>query len=616
VARDATPAQPGQRSFQRIAIGYALACMAVLQFARLAFLIVSAPHLQGITPGQLAGSWLLGLRFDAALTASLLGLPLLMLGLPRPGRIERWWYRAWHAVATAVIVVVSFACIVDFYFEQEVQRHIGQELLTAGHDASIIKDYAAGPAKWGLLLLALVVFACLAWWRSAIRVPQARPRWPVFVATLLVVTLAVRGSVGAKPLNPIDAFSAGRYELAQLALNGPYSMVNALSRSAPVVSAREEAAARRDLGLGDGARPFARHAGARAPHNVVVVLLESWSAEYVGAFNGGRFPGLTPEMDALAQHGLMFPRFYAAGQRSYEGIQAVLAGLPAMPGVPSLTEGLTTRISKVGSLAAAHGARTLFMQASQRRSLRLDAVATALGFGEYFGMEDLPPLRLKYPDPKAFRFGLDHESLQDLLDRLHGERRQFLAFLFTGSTHQVVLPGMVPAALVAPAGAHTGGDPFLDAIHYSDWSIGRFMDRARSEPWFGNTVFVFTADHTRGNGATVRDRFHIPALIYAPGLVAAQVDGRIGTQADLFDTVLELLGFEADYASAGHSLLDPPQTDRVLFRSGEDVGLMTSTRALMYAGSAAALQDEDARYLRAYRDLIYAAIDHDDWIAR
>ncbi len=601
----------GPRSYGRIALVYVSACLSVLQLSRLAYALNARERLITFSASEFISSWLLGLKFDLAATAMFIGLPLLMLALPTPARIDRAWRSFWLAMASMAVMVLTLACIADYFYADEVRRHIGQEIMTVAHDLDFLLAYALGPAKPGLLLMALLAVAAYFQWKMQTRIGTKRPSLIVAIAALLLTTLAIRGSVTSKPLNPIDAFASSSYELAQVSLNGPFSMVKSISRTTPSINADTLSQARATLGLDDHSNPFSRHAGKRTPHNVIVVLLESWSASYVDTFNNGRHLGVAPEMDALASDGLVFSNFYAAGQRSYEGIQAVMTGLPALPGIPSLSEGLTIRTTQVGSLAAQQGVRTLFMQASERRSLRLDAVAKSLGFAEYYGREDVPRVLLDYPDADAFRFGLDYESLQNMVDHLHGEQKQFLAFLFTGSTHTPV--AAVPANLRAPVSPDNPDREFLDAIHYSDWSIGQFIKRARQEPWFDNTVFIFTADHTRGSDEQLRDRFHTPMVIYAPAIFSHRVDTRIGAQVDVFDTAIDLLGIEGNYFSAGHSLMAEPATSMALFRSGENLGLMTPDETLMYEPSMESSTHPAARYLQASRVLLYSTISRDRW---
>jgi hypothetical protein len=611
------PSAPAGRGLSplRVAALYVLGCFAVLQLARAANFWMLRGALGGLSANDIARSWLIGLRFDAATIAIFVGMPLIMLAMPRPARLHHSWQWAWHGVACVGLIVLALASIADHYFLADVQRHIGQELLTVAHDLDFLVAYAEGPAEWGLLAFGAVIV--LAGWFSIslARRGQAPGSIGQALLLLLLVFLAGRGSFGNKPLNPIDAFNAGSYDLAQLELNGAFSMAKAIGEKPPRIGKRDFDAALEQLGFGPGGQPFARAATGGPRHNVVVFLLESWSAKYVDAFSDGHPFGVTPNMDRLAREGIVFTNFYSSGQRSFEGVQAVLTGLPALPGMQTLTQGLSLRVPRVGRLAASQGMRTVFTQSAPRRSLRLDSVSRSLGFDEYYGMEDNARLLIDYPDAPAFRFGLDHETMQGLADRLHGEPRPFLAFLFTGSTHAPYAP--VPAALQSQYPKDHPQKGLLDVIHYADWSIGQFMARAREEPWFDNTVFIFTADHPQGSrkpDKELRDRFHIPLVIYAPGLFGHRVDTNVASHVDIFDTIVDLLGVQADYLSTGHSLLDPVPRDRALIRSGENVGLVTADRCFMYT-PAAAEGDADERYLAAYRSVIYGTIEQEQWVS-
>jgi phosphoglycerol transferase MdoB-like AlkP superfamily enzyme len=80
-------------------------------------------------------------------------------------------------------------------------------------------------------------------------------------------------------------------------------------------------------------------------------------------------------------------------------------------------------------------------------------------------------------------------------------------------------------------------------IKYADYSVGRFVEQAKTKPWFKDTIFVFVADHTAGAGGKVdlnQQRYHIPLIIYAPEIIKPQQFTKLSSQIDLAPT---LLGF-------------------------------------------------------------------------
>jgi phosphoglycerol transferase MdoB-like AlkP superfamily enzyme len=547
----------------------------LFQLARLALLLRYREFFAELPAGRVLAAWASGLRFDLSILLAFLALPLVALNLPSRVALRPGWQRAWGWVAFAPLVVLVFTLGGDVAYFEHVQRHMAAELLTMENDWRFLVTMAVGPAL-PFLVGAVALLAGLALlWRRILREPTAEGLRPGRFALLVLLLVAgVRGSLGAKPLNAIDAFAGGSATEAQLSLNGAFTGVRAMMRRGHVKAHFfSDAEARRIVGVSDAKYPVERTVEARAPRrNVIFVLMESWSAYYVDAFGGHAF-GVTPRFDALSAQGAKFTRFYAAGQRSYEGLQATLTGLPSLPGMPTLTSGLATRVSRLGALASDAGFRTLFLQASNRRSLRLDAIAAATGFAEYYGQEDMP-VRLEYPDPAGAAFGWDYELYRLLLDKLHGERRPFFAYLFTGTTH-TPYPRLPARFMTHP---HDDGESgFLNALSYADWSVGELVDAARSEPWFANTVFVFTADHTRGGTVShsLDESFHVPFLVWAPGLVAPGERDVVGSHLDVLPTLAALMGIGGTYSAIGADLFTKePASALAPVTGGEVVGLI------------------------------------------
>jgi phosphoglycerol transferase MdoB-like AlkP superfamily enzyme len=547
----------------------------LFQLARLGLLLRYREFFAELPAGRILAAWASGLRFDLSILLAFLALPLVAINLPLRVALRPGWQRAWSWVAFAPLVVLALMLGGDVAYFEHVQRHMAAELLTMENDWRFLVTMALGPTLPFLVAVAALLGGLALLWRRILRGPvEERLRPGRFALVVVLLVAGIRGSLGAKPLNAIDAFAAGSATEAQLSLNGAFTGVRSMMRRGHV-RARffPDDEARRIVGVSDARYPVERTVQPRgARHNVVFVLMESWSAYYVDAFGGHGF-GATPRFDALAAGGAKFTRFYAAGQRSYEGLQATLTGLPSLPGMPTLTSGLATRVSRLGAMAHDAGFRTLFLQASNRRSLRLDAIAAATGFAEYYGQEDMP-IRLQYPDPAGAAFGWDYEMYRLLLDKLHGEQRPFFAYLFTGTTH-TPYPRLPARFMTHP---HDDGEAgFLNALSYADWSVGELIDAARSEPWFANTIFVFTADHTRGGTVahSLDQSFHVPFVVYAPGLVEPGVHDVVGSHLDVLPTLAELMGIGGTYSAIGADLFEKEAATALApVTGGELVGLI------------------------------------------
>jgi phosphoglycerol transferase MdoB-like AlkP superfamily enzyme len=578
-----TPLTPWRKSL--LYFGLALAMFSLFRFV---LYLSYRSYFSQMSAGQTIWAFAYGVRFDAAIIAIFFLVPLLLINLPLKFLTGRWWQQplAWILWAmTALMGVVLAADVVYFGF---VERHIAAELAAVENDMGEMLRIAF--TSYLAAVIAYVVFcAGLAalWWRIAARAtvpPHQGVLGPVkgvvvFVLLFFVLVMTGRGwTFYGKPINVVHAFTSGSTAAGNLTLNGLFSAVMASDASRAVKHRFFDPGEARRLTaeaypMTPGEYPFLRHFAPKKMHpNVVIVLLESWSFHYVDALADGHY-GVTPNFDALVKQSLRFTRAYSHGQRSIEGVQATLTGIPRLIGMPYLGKGLeANNLSRLGAIAQRHGYRTIFVQSSRRGSFRMDAIAQAAGFAEYYGMEDIPIL-LDYPNPNASPFGWDYDTFMFLNGKLAHTSGPFLAYVYTGTTHEP-FTRLPPRFEKRPPG-NLSEDGFLNTFYYSDWSLGEFMKTAAKADWFKNTIFVFVADHPIGKFGIkkVPDRFHIPLLIYAPGLVQPAANDVVASQLDLFPTLMDLMGLEDPFSALGESLLRK-QDGYAFVSAGNIVGLI------------------------------------------
>ena len=116
------------------------------------------------------------------------------------------------------------------------------------------------------------------------------------------------------------------------------------------------------------------------------------------------------------------------------------------------------------------------------------------------------------------------------------------------------------------------------AVLYTDWAIHDFLERAKTQPWFTDTVFVIVADHqagVAGKTALPVDKYHIPCLVYAPGLIAPGATDRLVSQMDLGPTLLGMLGLSYETRWLGRDLFQTPEAqDRAFISTYQNLGLV------------------------------------------
>jgi phosphoglycerol transferase MdoB-like AlkP superfamily enzyme len=554
----------------------------VFFLSRLGLLLIYRDTFSSCTASSILLSFLDGFRFDLSILLTVTLLPLVMMTQPiKPYQGFRFWGWVFYTVSLLCSLVLTS----DLIYFDFVKRHIGREIFVLGNDWSFIFQITFRSFRIPLVLF--IVFSCLLFflWKKILAVPllevkKTAVKWLLF---LIILFAGIRGSYSGKSINIIDAFCSGDTMQGNLTLNGLFSLCHSSSETKqknPHFYSKTEV--QEILQLKPDEYPMTASLAASQSHpNVVFVLMESWSFKYVDSFSGSHY-GVTPCFDSLAGEGKKYLQFYSAGQRSLEGIQTTLTGIPVLPGIPYLGYGLETmKFSHLGELAKKNGYQTLFVQSFRRRSYRMDSIAHTLGFNEYYGMEDIP-LILDYPDPGASQYGWDYETWQFLKKKLDAASGPFFAYFCTGATH-----GPYPlAGKQFEKYPHTpnGEGGFLNSLYYADWSLGEFMKAARSSKWFTNTIFIFTADHPLGSfqGSSLLDKFHIPLLIYAPGLLKPETINTVGSHLDIMPTILDFLGVSDEFSAAGESLLQKKR-DWIFMTEGDLVAVLTNQGYLKHS---------------------------------
>lgn len=438
-----------------------------------------------------------------------------------------------------------------------------------------------------VLLGAAVMVAVAAWlghaWFAQAR-PDTLPAWPWrILLTLLVaaaITLAIRGTLGHRPINPSSVAWCGDSLLNTLPLNSFYSVLFALYAIKNERSAADVYGDLPDDTLQSIIREQARiepgppelptlhfqpaSQGPERPRNLVLIVQESLGAQYVGNLGGA---GLTPSLDALSGHGWNFTHAYATGTRSVRGLEAVTAGFP-----PTLSDaalrltGAQSRFFTLAQLLRRYGYRSRFIYGGEAHFDNMKSFFLGNGFDE---LHDLPSF-----ESPAF-VGTWGASDEDMFDKLHtllsrGDEQPTLHLAFSVSNHT---PWEYPAGRIA-----VQGDPATveNSVRYADWAIGQFFDRARNSSYWQNTVFLIVADHDARVGGAQRiplRHFHIPALIVGAG-VEARRDERIISQIDLPTTLLSLIGVSDAHPMIGHDLTRPGTGGRALMQYEDHYGYL------------------------------------------
>jgi len=539
--------------------------MACFTLARAALFVIHHDIFTSLSVGETFLAFFFGLHFDLSSVFLVAIGPLCFMNIPFPRLGKRWFSGGawlWFILLSLQLLILAG----DLVYFGHTKRHVANEAFLLGNDIGFLTEIAQTSYLWVVFLVALFAGTLGYLWKKIVRQDLlAWPRtkaWGAWVGILIVGFLAIRGNIGLKPISIVDAFSAGSVSQGQLRLNGFFSMTRShakLSNLSHIYYKPEEV--KNNLGLPNSEYPFLKQYSdsRKTGHNIILLILESWTPEYLASYEGTD-ETLTPNFDQMARNGLKFEEFYASGQRSIEGIQAILTGVPPMIGHPELAYGLEmSNLTEVGTVAQKHGYKTLFGRTAQRESFRLLTAAQRVGFTHIFGMEDVPRIR-DYPT-KNPRWGWDYDTLMYGLEELNTLGPPFLGIFFTATTHK---PFPDPGAQFHKKPySPSGKNGFTNSLYYADWALGEFMKKAKQQPWFSNTIFILTADQvgTRyltkdsSPGKHLRNNFRIPLVLYGPGIIEPGVNREVSSHVDLMPTLFDLLGFQEPFSSIGESVL-------------------------------------------------------------
>ncbi|MDH4320387.1 MAG: sulfatase-like hydrolase/transferase [Desulfobulbaceae bacterium] len=229
--------------------------------------------------------------------------------------------------------------------------------------------------------------------------------------------------------------------------------------------------------------------GKESRHNVILVMMESMSAEYLGVF--GNQQAMTPNLDQLAREGLLFTDLYATGTRTVRGMEAVTLSVPPTPGRSIVKRPDNQQMFSMGEIFRAKGYDNKFLYGGYGYFDNMNAFFNGNGFA----VVDRNALA-KDEITFANVWGVCDEDIYmravKEFDRSHREGKPFFGFLMTTSNHR---PYTYPDGKI-DVPSHTGR---AGGVKYSDYAVGAFLREARRHPWFDDTIFVFVADHCAGS---------------------------------------------------------------------------------------------------------------------
>ena len=507
-----------------------------------------------------------GVRFDltAVLYLSSLYILGILLPLPASWRMNSTYQKvlAWvFMIPNAIGLAVNTADIAYIPFTD--RRTTCTFFTEFANDDNLWSIFAQGAVQYwpvtlaGLLVLAILLLCT----RKTFVVSSFRPvlYYPFETAIMLLtayfVVIGIRGGFG-RYTRPITLSNALQYtntpRESALVLNTPFSLMKSLENqnyTEPSYFPEEQ--------LAEYMTPVhgADSVGFKRTDNVVVIILESFSKEYIGFYNSDieGYEGYTPFLDSLLEQSVTYDYSYASGRKSIDAMPSVLSSIPMLIEPYIVTPYSTNSVSSIADCLKRKGYTTAFFHGAPNGSMGFQAYARSAGFDAYYGMNE-------FGNNSAFdgTWALwDEPFLQYYAQTMTTMHEPFMTAVFTASSHH---PFKVPAQY--NDSFPKGSLPIHQTIGYTDHALRQFFLTASKQPWFEHTLFVITADHTNEltlpEYTNARGLYEVPIAFYHPALTAER-RAQVVSQTDIMPSVLGFVGYDEPYFAFGEDVLTQPK---------------------------------------------------------
>jgi phosphoglycerol transferase MdoB-like AlkP superfamily enzyme len=542
----------------------------VYTLIRIGFLIANYTKFNAFNYSELFSAFISGIRFDLSAIFWVNIIPFVLLNLP--GKIFR--FKIYEKIIFILIIAANVITIIlsvsDYGYYSVTERRLSYEVYFMIKD--IINILPGLIITHYILVLVLITFSIVVIISSLFllkkfdqKIKNTSGFISEFVYLVLLVVISVifiRGGLQMKPLRQANAFPNNNLELGYLTLNTPYTVIRSIFQDTikeidkldqkEAVTIVSNLLHNPEEKFINDQYPFLRifsTDSAAQKKNVVIFIMESWSALFCGSITGEKT--FTPFFDSLANHSILFTNFFANGQRSIESLASITVSIPSLFDFSIIgSKAELNRIKGLGSILKEQGYTTSFHHGALTGSMGFDGFSKLAGFDFYFGKEDVKNLT---PDDEDGMWGVcDEPFFIETVNNVSNFKEPFCSVIFSLSSHD---PFRIPDKRKSEFKQYNNESELQRSVRYSDYSLKKFFEYAQTKNWFKNTIFIITADHTLYNSRiNFKTTFHVPCLIYSPENLSAFKSNKTASHMDLVPTMIDYFQLQTTHSSMGKSI--------------------------------------------------------------
>jgi phosphoglycerol transferase MdoB-like AlkP superfamily enzyme len=566
--------------------------LAFFTLDKIIFFAVFNQQIKHISLTEIGLTFYHALPIDLSMTAYISAIPLLFLIFSwLTGKISIS-LKGIGIYLKVLIVVFSILSVVNFNIYREWGTKINAKAIGFAFSAPNEALASGASSPIALSLITLISLIGLGLYLRKLLVPielqlSPSPLWlrlPISLLFLGFNFLLIRGGVGVATMNQSTAYFSDKTILNQAAVNTEWNLMSSFIASNKVNKNHYDVLNAIEAGkvvqeLYSVKKDTSIQILSTIRPNVVLVIMESFTADLTKVL--GNEDGITPHFDSLVHQGVLFSNIYSAGTRTDKGIVGTLAGFPSlaagnMVNFPNKFQ----RIPAIPQELKKAGYQTSFFYGGESEFDNYKAFIRSHGFDKLTDINDFSK-----KDMNSKWGAYDGVVFNRQLTELNRTKQPFFSTQMTLTNHE---PFEVP-------GAYKFGDKdniakFKSTAYYTDSCINDFLTRARLQPWYKNTLFIFLADHghvypKERYDVFVPERYYIPLLFFGE-VIKKEFRGRqfnnIGSQIDVATTLLKQLKINTKDFIWSKDLLNPYTKPFAFFSWDNGLGFIDNEQCVTF----------------------------------
>ena len=558
---------------------------------RLIFLVYFSDRISHVGLSEIASTFFYAIRLDSSMIGYISVIPLLfyltLLFIPKikfPESIGKYYI-------IFFVLIFSIITIFNLNLYREWGSKINYRALDLAFNSTkeAVASSSSSPILSSLSIFAGLILSALFLAQKVIDVKikdHLQPLWKKASTALMMLTLTfllIRGGWQLSPINQSMAYFSNEIFLNHAAVNTEWNLIddilsNKYGNDNPYqYYPREEAQKILSEIYKKPTESTPILLNSERP-NVVLIILESYTAELVGVLGGEK--GVTPNTDRLAGEGILFEEIYAAAGRTDKGVLASISAFPAQA-IRSVMK-LGSKQEKLPGIAQEfekNSYSTSFYYGGESEFFNMKSYVLSHGYQK---LVDQHSFQRKDMNSKWGAY--DDKVFTKQLADMDNSKQPFFSTILTLTNHE---PFEIPVERKYKG--ENVNDQFRSTMFYTDSCLGAYLNDAKKKSWYKNTLFVIIADHGHRlpNDLTEFEarKYRIPLIFYGD-VIKPEFKGlkisKTGSQTDLVATLLNQVKIDASRYTWSKDLLNPSTPGFAFFNWDNGFGFASKDQVISF----------------------------------